>query len=96
MIKKLYSILKYNILILFVFIVILYFIVSFLNLIISGQPRYWEIVHGKNLKNLKTNKEKIIQLKKNKSNRSKFLNVMEKGYRDLSYSGPIIKDEWFN
>ena len=78
MIKKLYSILKYNILILFVFIVILYFIFSFLNLIISGQPRYWEIVHNKNLKNLKINKEKIIQLKKNKSDRSKFLNVMEK------------------
>ncbi len=93
MIKKFYSVLKYNILILFGFIVIFYFVVSFLNLIISGQPRYWEIVHGKNLKNLRTNKEKIIQLKKNKSNRSKFLNVMEKEYRDLSYSGPIIKDE---
>ena len=93
MIKKLSTILKYNILILFVFIVILYFIFSFLNLIISGQPRYWEIVHNKNLKNLKINKEKIIQLKRNKSDRSKFLNVMEKEYRDLSYSGPIIKDE---
>lgn len=93
MIKKLFSILKYNILILFVFIVILYFAVSLLNLIFSGQPRYWEIVHGKNLKNLRINKEKIIQLKRNKSSRSKFLNFSEKEYRDLSYSGPIIKNE---
>ena len=58
---------KFVALYLFLTLSLFYLFISSLNLIISGQPRYWEIVHNKdsnNIKQYRIQKEKIIMLKK--------------------------------
>ena len=64
MIKKFLIIAKYNIIILTGLLSLILIIFSLLNLIFSGQPRYWEIVHKKSHENLRIEKEKIVQIKK--------------------------------
>ena len=61
-----------------------------INFIISGQPRYREIVHNKKYNNIRINNEKIIQLKKNIKNRINYLDIRSKKYKELGYSGKII------
>ena len=68
--------------------------ISSLNLIISGQPRYWEIVHNKdsnNIEQYRIQKEKIIMLKKknNKTNND-YLSVLSENYKALDYSGNFV------
>ena len=58
---------KFVALYLFLTLSLFYLFISSLNLIISGQPRYWEIVHNKdsnNIEQYRIQKEKIIILKK--------------------------------
>ena len=58
-----------------------------INSQISGQPRYWEIVHKKNFQNVRKNREKIIQIKnKNRINQN-YLSIFDKNYTNLNYSG---------
>ena len=75
-------------LIIFLALIIFFFIsVLIINYQISGQPRYWEIVHKKNFQNVKEIKEKIIQIKnKNKVNQN-YLSIFDKNYEKLDYSG---------
>ena len=64
MIKNFLTIFKYNIIIFLFLIGIILIIFFLLNFFLSGQPRYWEIVHNKTFENIKIEKEKIIQIKK--------------------------------
>ena len=93
MIKKLLTTLKYNFLILLIIFASIFLLFSLVNLIISGQPRYWEIVHGRTFENLRLNKEKIIQIKRNRSKRSSFTKVFDDNYKKLSYSGKLKIDD---
>tara|TARA_B110000483_G_scaffold85157_1_gene105442 strand:+ start:1643 stop:2758 length:1116 start_codon:yes stop_codon:yes gene_type:complete len=80
-----------NLLILIFLLIFFYGAVAILNLILSGQPRYWEIVHNKNITNIKINNEKIIQLKKDKKEIVNYLDVRTSGYKELGYTGIITK-----
>ncbi len=80
------KILLYNLLILSLFFLVTIFTLSILNIIFSGQPRYWEIVHKKNSEKLRVNKEKIVQIKRYNKTIS-FMNVLDKEYKQLGYSG---------
>ena len=93
MIKKFLIIAKYNLIILLGLLGLILIIFSFLNLILSGQPRYWEIVHKKSYENLRIEKEKIIQIKRKDYKKSSYLSVFDDNYKNLNYSGSYIKDE---
>jgi len=80
-----------NLLILIFLLIFFYGAVAILNLILSGQPRYWEIVHNKNITNIKINNEKIIQLKKDKKEIVNYLDFRTSGYKELGYTGIITK-----
>ena len=76
-----------NLIIFLIFIAFFFICTLIINSQISGQPRYWEIVHKKNYQNVRENKEKIIQIKnKNKVNQN-YLSVFDKDYKKLDYSG---------
>ena len=92
MIKKFLIIAKYNLIILLGLLGLILIIFSFLNLILSGQPRYWEIVHKKSYENLRIEKEKIIQIKRKDYKKSSYLSVFDDNYKNLNYSGSYIKD----
>jgi len=79
----------YNILILLSLVILLFGCIVLLNFIISGQPRYWEVVHNKDYNNIKVNNEKIIQIKKNTKNQSGYLDYRSEAYKNLGYSGKI-------
>lgn len=84
------KIITYNILI-FSFIVFIFLIIfQIFNILFSGQPRYWEIVHEKNFQKVKIDKEKIIQLKKKPTNIS-YISVLDEDYIQLGYKGYIKK-----
>ena len=87
MIKHFLIILRYNILVLLGLLGFIFFIFFLLNIFFSGQPRYWEIVHNKNYINSKTEKEKIIQIKKNILQKTSYLSIFDDGYSKLNYSG---------
>ena len=73
--------------------IILLLIISFANYFLSGHPRYWEIIHSRDiadLKNYKIRKEKITQLKKKLSEESKFMSVLDVDYKNLNYSGKYV------
>ena len=93
MITKFLKIIKYNLIILFCLLGFISLIFYLLNLIFSGQPRYWEIVHNRKHENLYTEREKIIQIKKNKYQKSEYLSIFDAKYKELNYSGFIVKDE---
>ena len=78
----------YNVLVFGLLVFLIIIILSILNLTISGQPRYWEIVHGKNSEKMKIDKEKIVQIKR-KSKKNDFLRVSDEKYKSLGYSGYI-------
>ncbi len=82
------KILFYNLLVfLFLFFSII-IIFSIFNIIFSGQPRYWEIVHNKNFEKMRIDKEKIVQIKRQNNNVS-FLSILDKEYKEFGYSGKI-------
>ena len=82
------KIIIYNILV-FSFILIIFLIIfQILNILFSGQPRYWEIVHEKNFDKMKIVKEKIVQLKRKPIN-NPYLSVLDKKYVQLGYQGYI-------
>ena len=93
MIKKFLKILKFNIIIFICLLSFISLLFYLLNLTISGQPRYWEIVHKKSQENLLTEKEKIIQIKKKRNQRSKYLSIFDTKYKKLNYSGFFAKEE---
>ena len=93
MIKKFLKILKFNIIIFICLLSFISLLFYLLNLTISGQPRYWEIVHNKSQENLLTEKEKIIQIKKKRNQRSKYLSIFDTKYKELNYSGFFVKEE---
>ena len=64
-----------------------YICILLLNSKISGQPRYWEIVHNKNYQNVRNNKEKIIQIKNKKKISQNYLSIFDENYKKLKYSG---------
>ena len=76
-----------NLLVFISVLFVIYIFFSLINLILSGQPRYWEIVHNRNFENLKVEKEKIVQIKRETSNRVSYLSVLDKKYKNLNYSG---------
>tara|TARA_B100000427_G_scaffold271516_1_gene238532 strand:- start:1570 stop:2682 length:1113 start_codon:yes stop_codon:yes gene_type:complete len=78
-----------NFLVLFSLLTLIIIIFSIINFLISGQPRYWEVVHNKKYKNVIKNKEKIIQIKRNPSKKVNFLNVNSEEYKKLGYSSKI-------
>ena len=80
-----------NLLILISSLIFFFGVIAILNLVLSGQPRYWEIVHNKNRTNIKINNEKIIQLKKNKKEIINYLDVGTSEYKKLGYDGLITK-----
>ena len=75
LIKKFIKIIYYNIIISISIIFLIFIFFSIINYALSGQPRYWEIVHNKNLENLQIEKEKIVQIKKNPSEKLSYLSV---------------------
>lgn len=76
-----------NLIILFSLIIFFSIFIFIINSQISGQPRYWEIVHKKNFQNVRKNREKIIQIKnKNRINQN-YLSIFDKNYKNLNYSG---------
>jgi hypothetical protein len=82
------KILTYNILI-FSFIVFIFLIIlQIFNILFSGQPRYWEIVHEKNFEKISIDKEKIVQLKRKPINLP-YISVLDKKYIQLGYQGYI-------
>ena len=85
------KLIKFNLIYISIILIVLFLIISFLNYILSGHPRYWEIIHGRDmtdLKEYKIRKEKIILLKKKKLNKvSNYLSVLDVNYKDLNYSG---------
>lgn len=93
MIKKFLKIIKFNIIIFICLLSFISLLFYLLNLTISGQPRYWEIVHKKSQENLLTEKEKIIQIKKKRNQRSKYLSIFDTKYKELNYSGFFVKEE---
>ena len=84
------KIILYNLLNLTIIIIFLFIFIELINFLISGQPRYWEVVHNRNHQNVKVNNEKIVQLKKNINNKINFLDIRGEKYKNLGYSGKII------
>ena len=84
------KIILYNFLILTILIIFIFIFIELINFLLSGQPRYWEVVHNRNHENVKINNEKIVQLKKNIKNKINFLDIRSKTYKNLGYSGKII------
>ncbi len=91
LINKFIKIIYYNIIISISIICLIFIFFSIINYVLSGQPRYWEIVHNKNLENLQIEKEKIVQIKKNSSEKLSYLSVDSDAYKKLNYSGKIKK-----
>ena len=87
MIKNFLTIFKYNIIIFLFFIGIILIIFYLLNVFLSGQPRYWEVVHNKTFENIKIEKEKIIQIKKSTSKKIDYITIFDDEYSELNYSG---------
>ena len=86
MINYLKKILLVNIYLVFILIILIFFIFSLINFIISGQPRYWEILHGSNMNNFRIIKEKLVQYK-SQSVYKKFLKITDKEYQKIGYTG---------
>ncbi len=82
------KILFYNFLTIIFLLISFFIIFEILNIFLSGQPRYWEIVHDRNFEKMKINKEKIIQIKR-KNNKIKYLSVLDQEYLKLGYSGGV-------
>jgi len=70
----------------FVFIFLIIF--QIFNILFSGQPRYWEIVHEKNFEKINIDREKIVQLKRKRINLP-YISVLDEKYTQLGYQGSI-------
>ena len=76
-----------NLIIFFILIVFFSICTLVINSQISGQPRYWEIVHKKNYQNVRVNNEKIIQIKNKNKMSQNYLSIFDESYKNLNYSG---------
>ena len=76
-----------NLIIFLIFIVFFFICTLIINSQISGQPRYWEIVHKKNYQNVRENKEKIIQIKNKNKISENYLSIFDDNYKKLNYAG---------
>ncbi len=76
-----------NLIIFLIFIAFFFICTLIINSQISGQPRYWEIVHKKNHQNVRENKEKIIQLKNKNKISENYFSIFDESYKKLNYSG---------
>ena len=76
-----------NLIIFLIFIVFFFICTLIINSQISGQPRYWEIVHKKNYQNVRENKEKIIQIKNKNKISENYLSIFDDDYNKLNYAG---------
>ena len=78
---------------LIILLLILFFSLSFLNFIVGGAPRYFEIVYNTEKGNAKDKAEKLIFYKKTKEKNKKKLfyhTVNSEFYKKFGYSGNII------
>ena len=82
------KIIFYNFLIFFFIIFLFLIIFQIFNILFSGQPRYWEIVHEKNFEKINIDREKIIQLKRKPINKP-YISVLDEKYIQLGYQGYI-------
>ena len=88
------KLIKFNLLYISIILIIFFLVISFINYFLSGHPRYWEIIHGRDMADLKEytiRKEKIIFLKKKKFNKiTNYISVLDQEYKDLNYSGKYV------
>ena len=82
------KIIFYNFLIFFFIIFLFLIIFQIFNILFSGQPRYWEIVHEKNFEKINIDREKILQLKRKPINKP-YISVLDEKYIQLGYQGYI-------
>lgn len=76
-----------NLIIFLIFIAFFFICTLIINSQISGQPRYWEIVHKKNYQNVREDKEKIIQVKNKNKISENYLSIFDDNYNKLNYAG---------
>lgn len=84
-----------NISVLLTLIVSIIFLLKFINLFISGPPRYYELVYNLEKGSLREKKEKLVYYKALNSNLKKYheFKFYSDEYKNLKYSGPIKNED---
>lgn len=84
-----------NISVLLALIVSIIFLLKFINLFISGPPRYYELVYNLEKGSLREKKEKLVYYKALNSNLKKYneFKFYSDEYKNLKYSGPIKNED---
>lgn len=84
-----------NISVLLALIVSIIFLLKFINLFISGPPRYYELVYNLEKGSLREKKEKLVYYKALNSNLEKYneFKFYSDEYKNLKYSGPIKNED---
>ena len=84
-----------NISVLLTLIVSIIFLLKFINLFISGPPRYYELVYNLEKGSLREKKEKLVYYKALNSNLEKYneFKFYSDEYKNLKYSGPIKNED---
>ena len=84
-----------NISVLLALIVSIIFLLKFINLFISGPPRYYELVYNLEKGSLREKKEKLVYYKALNSNLKRYneFKFYSDEYKNLKYSGPIKNED---
>lgn len=84
-----------NISVLLALIVSIIFLLKFINLFISGPPRYYELVYNLEKGSLREKREKLVYYKALNSNLKRYneFKFYSDEYKNLKYSGPIKNED---
>ncbi|WP_440654348.1 hypothetical protein [Candidatus Pelagibacter sp. HIMB1506] len=84
-----------NISVLLVLVISIFFLLKFINLFISGPPRYYELVYNLENGSLRKKKEKLIYYKSlnSKIKHENEIKFYSDEYKNLKYSGPIKNED---